>query len=71
MVGVVGARTCFWVVLHPKHRLAAVGHRRNGAVVEIEVGDLHGIRGQRRRIEGETVVLAGDFHLTGGAAGVI
>ena len=67
MVGIMGARTGLWVVLHPKERLLAMGHRRHGAVVEVEMGHLNTGR-QCLGINGKTMVLAGDFHLSSGAA---
>ena len=71
MVSIVGARAGFRVVLNTKDRLAAMGHRSHRAVVEIEMRDLDGVFRQACRIQGETMVLAGDFHLTGGAARVV
>ena len=40
VISIVGARAGLRVVLNAKHRLMAMLKRRNGAVVEIEVGDL-------------------------------
>jgi len=71
MVGIVGARTGLWVVLHPEDRLLAMGKGRNGSIVEIQMGDLHLIGRERVSVQGETVVLAGDFHHTGGPARVV
>ena len=41
VISIVGARTGLRVVLDSKHRLMAMLKRRNGAVVEIEMGDLN------------------------------
>ena len=41
MVCVMGTRTGFRVVLNAEDRLLTVGHRRNRAVVEIQVSDLN------------------------------
>ena len=71
MVGVVGAGAGFRVVLHTKHRLAAMGHRSHGPIVEVQMSHFHGLSGQGSRIERKAMVLAGDFHLPGRAAGVI
>ena len=71
MICVMGARAGFGVVLNPKHRLMAMGKGSHGAVIEIEMGDLHSILRQRVGIESEAVVLAGDLHLAGCSAGVI
>ena len=71
MVGVVGAGAGLRVVLHAEHRLVAMGQGRHGAVVEVEVGDLHRVGRERCGINGETVVLAGDLHHAGAAAGMV
>jgi len=39
VIGIMGARTGFWVVLHSKDGLVTMGHRRHRSVVEIEVSD--------------------------------
>ena len=41
VISVVGSRAGLRVVLDAKHRLMAMLKRRNGAVVEIEMGDLN------------------------------
>ena len=46
MIRVVGTRTGFWVVLNAEDRLVTMGHRRNRAVVEIQMGDLHLVQGK-------------------------
>ena len=67
----MGPWTGFRVVLHSENGLAAMGNRRHGAVVQVEVGDVD--RGWIQRVggEGKTVVLTGDLNLPSGAAGVI
>ena len=71
VIGIVGAGTRLRVILHAKDRLLPMGHRCHGAVVEIEVRHLDAIGGETRRIQGKTMVLTRDFHLTGGAAGMV
>ena len=46
MVCIVRTRTGFRVVLNAEDRLLTVGHRRNCAVVEIQVSDLNLILGK-------------------------
>ena len=64
VVRVVRARRRLGVILHAEHRLGLVAQPLDGAVVEVDVGDLH-VRRQRRRIDGEAVVLRGDLDLAG------
>ena len=70
MISIVGSRTGFRVVLDSEEWLLAMGHGRNRAVVQIEMGDLHGIW-EGVGVEGEPVVLAGDLNLTCCSARVI
>ena len=71
MVGIMRARAGLRVVLDTEQRLMTMGHRRHRAVVEIEVGHLDAVGGKTRCIEGKPMVLAGDLHLPGGAAGMV
>ena len=71
MVSVMGTRAGLRVVLDPEHRLVAVGHGRNGSVVEIEVGDLDLLRIQCGGIQGKAVVLTGDLNLSRRSTGMV
>ena len=67
----MGTRAGLRVVLDPEHRLVAVGHGRNGSVVEIEVGDLDLLRIQCGGIQGKAVVLTGDLNLSRRSTGMV
>ena len=71
MVSVVGARAGLWVILNPEDGLLTHGQSCHRSIVEIEMGDLHPIAGKGTRIQGEAMVLAGDFDLAWGAAGMV
>ena len=71
MIGIVGPRAGFRVVLHPEHRLIAHGQGSHSAVIEVQMGDLHPLGGQRISPDGKAMVLTGDLHRTGTAAGMI
>src|SRR5208283_3154909 len=53
------------VVLHAERRAIGAGQPLVRAVEQADMGDLRRVR-QRRRIDGKTMILAGDFHLAGG-----
>ena len=46
MIRIMGSRTGFWVVLNTEDRLMTMGNRRNCAVVEIQMSDLHLVLGK-------------------------
>ena len=71
MIGIVGSRTCLRVILHTKQRLLPMGHRCNGAVVEIEMGHFDAVSWEAGRIQGKTMVLTGDLNLARGAARMV
>ena len=71
MVGIMRAWAGLRVVLHPEHRLLTMGHRRHGSIIEIEVGHLDAVRWKTLCIQGKTMILTGDLHLPGGAAGMV
>ncbi len=59
------AWACFWVVLHAEEALVQAGESFDGVVVEIDVRYLRSGFGQAARLDGEAMVLAGDFDLAG------
>ena len=71
MIGIVGSRTRLRVILHTKQRLLPMGHRCNGAVVEIEVGHFDAVSREAGRIQGKTMVLTGDLNLASRAARMV
>ena len=56
------------MILNANNGLVTVGNRRNGAVVQIEVGDINGVGIQRFCREGKPMVLTGDLNLPCGAS---
>src|SRR4030095_3026075 len=50
------------MVLNREHRFAGVAKAFNGAVVQVQMRDLH-IRGQRIRVDGEAMILGRDLDL--------
>src|SRR5258705_4597841 len=50
------------MVLHGEHRLAGMAEPFDRAVIKVEMGHLD-VGRQRARIDGESVILRGDFHL--------
>ena len=71
VIGVMGAGARFRVVLNAEHGESPVLKSRNGAVVEIEMSDFDRFRIQGIGIQGKTMVLTGDLHLTCGSTGVV
>ena len=71
VISVVGTGASLGMILDTEDRLLTHGQRCHGSVVEVEMGDLHPIAWKGRRIDGETVVLAGDFDLPWRAAGMV
>ena len=71
MIGIMRSRTGFRVILHSKNRQVAMVKGCNGAVVEVEMGDLHRVGGKCAGIKGKTVVLTGDLNLPNRAARMI
>lgn len=70
VVGVMGARTRFRVILNRKQRQGFVPQACDGAIVEVEVGDLDlGLK--RVGADREAMVLAGDFDVLFSATGLI
>src|SRR5712692_10988820 len=57
-------RRCLRMILHAKHRMRLVTQSLHRSVVQIHMRHLD-IRGQRRRIDGEPVVLRRDLDLAG------
>src|SRR2546425_11724775 len=52
------------MILHAEHRTRAMAEALDGSVVQIEMRHLD-VLGQRRRVDGEAVVLRSDFDLPG------
>ena len=71
MICVMRSRTGFRVILNDNNGLVTVGNRRNGAVVQIEMGDINDVGIQRFCREGKPMVLTCDLNMPRGATGVI
>ena len=65
-VGVVRTGRCFRMELDRKDRVDLVLHAFKRAVVQVYVGCLHPLRGERFKIHRKTVILRGDGDLAGG-----
>src|ERR1043165_1439110 len=64
VAGIVRARCGFGMILDAEDRQFAMPHALHGAVIQIDVRDLHFFR-QRIRIHRESVILRGDRNLAG------
>lgn len=62
----MGAGGMFRMVLHRKSRIAPMAHSFKAAVIEIDMGQFNGILVKGRDINGKTMILRGDFDMTGG-----
>ena len=71
MIGIMRSWTGLRVILHSEDRLMTMGKGGHGAVVEVPVGDIHDVLWQRRRIQCEAMVLAGDLNLSCGATWMV
>src|SRR5580693_2932979 len=65
VVAVAWPGACLGMVLHAEGRAIGAGQALVRAIEQADMGDLRGLW-QRLRIDGEAVVLAGDFYLAGG-----
>ncbi len=61
----MGARAGFGVILDGEDRLGSVAEAFEGVVVEVDVGGLSAAGFEGGRIDGEAVVLGGDFDFAG------
>jgi len=65
VVRIVRAGRRFRMILHAEQGQILVAHAFVGVVVQVDVRDFDVARRERFRIDAETVILGGDFHLAG------
>ena len=71
VVCVVGPRAGLWVILNPEDWLLTHRQSCHRSIVEVEMGDPDPVSRQGGGVEGEAMVLAGDFDLAWRAAGMV
>jgi hypothetical protein len=64
VVGIVRTRRSLGVILDRKGREPSVAKTLQGLVIQVHVSQFDLVRVQRSRIDGEAVIVAGDFDLT-------